>query len=85
METEDSIQVSAPSLASSLFLFSKDLILFYFWLHWFFVAAHKLSLVVASGCYSSLQCLGFSSWWLLLLQNTGSRRVGLSSCGAQAQ
>ena len=31
------------------------------------------SLVAASGGYSSLQCVGFSLWWLLLLWNTGSR------------
>ena len=34
-----------------------------------------LSLVVASGGYSSLWCMGFSLQWLLLLQSTGSRRV----------
>ena len=28
---------------------------------------------VASGSYSSLQSLGFSLWWLLLLWSTGSR------------
>ena len=30
------------------------------WLHWVFVAARGLSLVVASGGYSLLQCAGFS-------------------------
>ena len=55
-----------------------------FWLHWVFVAAHGLSLLVASGGYSSLQCAGFSSQWLLLLLSTGSRARGLSSCGFQA-
>ena len=44
----------------------------YFWLHWVFVAAHGLSLVVASGGYSSLQYTGFSSWWLLLLWSMSS-------------
>ena len=34
------------------------------------------SLVVASGDYSSLQYMGFSLWWLLLLQSMGSRRAG---------
>ena len=29
-------------------------------------------------------CAGFSLWWLLLLQNTGSRHVGFSSCGLWA-
>ena len=48
-----------------------------FWLHWVFVAARGLSLVAASrGCYSSLQCVGFSLRQLLLLQSTGSRRAG---------
>ena len=58
---------------------------FYFWLHWVFVAARRLPLVVASGGYSLLQCAGFSLWWLLLLQSTGSRSAGFSSCGTHAQ
>ena len=37
------------------------------------------------GLRSSLRCAGFSLWWLLLLQSTGSRLTGFSSCGAQAQ
>ena len=45
---------------------------------------HGLSLVAVSGGYSSLWCVGFSLRWLLLLQSTGSRRVGFSSCGAWA-
>ena len=57
----------------------------YFWLHWVFVAARGLSLVVVSRGYSSLRCTGFSLRWLLLLQSTGSRRVGFSSCGSWAQ
>ena len=55
------------------------------------VAAHGLSLVLASGGYPSSRCSGLF-WWLLLLQSTGSRagrpqelwRTGLvapSSCG----
>ena len=59
--------------------------LFYFWLCWVFVAAHGLSLVVASGVYSSLWCAGFSLRWLLLLRSMGSRCAGFSSCGMQAQ
>ena len=55
----------------------------YFWLHCVFVAACRLSLVAASGGYSSLRCTGFSLRWLLLW-STGSRRVGFSSCGARA-
>ena len=57
----------------------------YFWLHWLFIAARKLSLVAASGGYSLLPCAGFSLRWLLLLQGTGSRHTGFSSCGTQAQ
>ena len=53
---------------------------FFFWLHRVFVAAHRLSLAVASGGYSLLRCAGFSLQWLLLL-----RCVGFSSCGTQAQ
>ena len=58
---------------------------FYFWLHWVFIAACRLSLVAASRGYSSLRCTGFSLQWLLLLQSTGSRHTGFSSCGTQAQ
>ena len=43
------------------------------------------SLVATSGDYSSLRCTGFSLQWLLLLQSTGSRHVGFSSCGTRAQ
>ena len=56
----------------------------YFWLCWVFLAARRLSLVVASGGYSSLRCTGFSLWWLLLLWSTGSRFTGFSSCGSWA-
>ena len=62
-----------------LFLF------FIFWPRWVFTAAHRLSLVAASGGYSSLRCVGFSLWWLLLLWSTGSRCAGFSSCGMRAQ
>ena len=41
-------------------LFIYLFILFiYFWLHWVSIAAHGLSLVAASGGYSSLRCTGF--------------------------
>ena len=48
----------------------------YFWLHWVFFAARELSLVAASGGYSSLRCAGFSLRWLLLCRSTGSRCAG---------
>ena len=56
-----------------LFLFFK---LIYLCLRHVFVAARGLSLVAASEGYSSLRCAGFSLWWLLLLQSTGSRHAG---------
>ena len=57
----------------------------YFWLHWVFVTVRRLSLVVVSGGYSLLRCMGFSLRWLLLLQSMGSRCAGFSSCGWWAQ
>ena len=57
----------------------------YFWLGWVFVAACRLSLVVESRGYSSLQCAGFSLLWLLLLRSTGPRHPGFSSCSMQSQ
>ena len=61
------------------------IIIFYFWLCWVFVTARGFSLVAVSGVYSSLQCARFSLSWLLLLQSTGSRRAGFSSCSTWAQ
>ena len=67
---------------TTVFLFFYKFI--YFWLCWVFVAACGLSLVAASGGYSSLRCRGFLLWWLLLLWSTGSRHAGFSSCGSRA-
>ena len=67
------------------FFFNFFIYLFiYFWLCWVFVAARRLSLVAASGGYSSLQCAGSSLRWLLLLRSTGSRHTGFGSCGMWA-
>ena len=46
---------------------------FYFWLHWVFTVARRLSLVAASGATLQLQHTGFSLLWLLLLQSVDSR------------
>ena len=54
-------------------------------MHWVFVALCRLSLVVASGGYSSLWYVGFSLWWLFLWQSTGSRHVGFGNYSTQAQ
>ena len=56
----------------------------YFWLQVLLLHAGFLWLQQAGG-YSLLQCMGFSLWWLLLLQSTGSRLAGFSSCSTQAQ
>ena len=74
-----SLLVTENPFAVVSFLFFINL--FYFWLCWVFIAVRGLSLVAASGGYSLLQCVGFSLQWLLLLQSTGPRRVGFSSCG----
>ena len=57
------------------FFFFFNYLFIYFWLHWVFVAARGLSLVVVSGAYSLLQRTGFSLC-LLLLQRVVSRCVG---------
>ena len=68
------------------FFFNEFIYLFiYLWLRWVFVAACVLSLVVASGGYTSLRRVGFSLWWLPSLRSTGSRCAGFSSCGTWAQ
>ena len=59
-------------------LFFSFIYLFIYWLRWVFLAVRGLSLVAASGGYSSLRCAGFS------LRSTGSRHTGISSCGSQA-
>ena len=78
------MDVFIPSLKRK----SMHLFLYLFtWLHWVFVAAHRLSLVAASGGvggYFSLQCAGYSLQWFLLLPSMGSEAPGLSSCCARA-
>ena len=77
--------VSLSSVVLFIYLFLKFILFIYFWLRWVFAAERGLSLVAVSGGYSSLWCVGFSLWWLLLLRSSGSRRVGFSSYGAWAQ
>ena len=75
-----------PNFSLFIYLFIYKFILFiYFWLCWVFIAVCGLSLVVVSGGYSSLQYVGSSVLWLLLLQSMGSKHVGFSSCGTWAQ
>ena len=61
-------------------LFFKIYFFIYFGVCWVSTAALRLSLVVVSRGYSSLRYAGFSLQWLLLLQKTGCRHVGFSSC-----
>ena len=44
------------------------------------LAARRLPLVVASGGFSLLSCVGFSLWWLLSLWSSGSGCTDFSSC-----
>ena len=79
LSTIMNLTISLPLCRTSFFfLINLFIYLFiYLWLRWVFIAAHGLSLVAASGDYSWLQCTGVSLWWLLLLQSTGCRCVGL--------
>ena len=82
------------SLSLSLYIYIFD-ILTYFCVYWVFIfvqtffSCNEQELLPS---YSSctvlalqLQCSGISFWWLLLLQNTGSRAHGFSSYGMWAQ
>ena len=64
-----------------LFIYLFYFLFFYFnfiylWLCWVFVSVWGLSLVAASGGYSSSRCAGLSLSRPLLLRSTGSRRAG---------
>ena len=45
--------------------------------HGLFIAVHGLSPIVSSEGYSLIAYTSFSLFWLLLLQNMGSRAHGL--------
>ena len=62
----------------------------YFILFYFF---NKFIYLFTFGCggfsllgegFLQLRCVGFLLWWLILLQSTGSKRAGFSSCGSRA-
>ena len=65
-------------------IFFLTYLLIYFRLHWVLIATGRLSLIVESGGYSLLRCVGFSLRWFLSLQNTGSRWASFSSWGLWA-
>ena len=52
-------------------------VVFFFWLLWVFLAARRLSLVVASRDYPLVWRTGFSLQWLLSLWSSGPRAHGL--------
>ena len=58
-----------------------NLFIYVFWLCWVFIAARRLSLVVASGGYSMLRCVGFSLRWLLCCR---ARALGARASGVVA-
>ena len=71
-------------LLPSFLLINLFYLFIYLWLCQPARSQEDLSLVAASGGYSSLWCADFSLRWLLLLRSTGSRCTGFSSCGTQA-
>ena len=79
-----SVTISPPLLVHMLHFLKKFIYLFIFGCVGYLLLHVGFSLVVASGGYCSLQCVGFSLWWLFLLCSMGSRCMGFSSCGAQA-
>ena len=82
-DTKNSTKFNYMCLYFTIFL--PHSLFSFFWLHWVSFAARGLSLVVVSGGYSSLRCMGFSLQWLLLLQSTATRHVGFNSCSTRAQ
>ena len=69
-------------LSISFAQLKKKICLFLLW--WVFIALCGLSLVAVNGGYSLLWCVDFSFWYFLL-QSTGSRHTGFSSCSTWAQ
>ena len=69
------------------FLLARGSIFFFFFLLSAVLGLHRclgFSLVAESRGYSVVQCSGFSLRGLLLWWSSGSRALGLSSCGSQA-
>ena len=73
-----------PTSRGAFFFFNLFTLFIYFWLHWVFIVMCGLSLVVASGVHSLLRCAGLPLQWPLLLQSTGPRCMGFSSCASRA-
>lgn len=72
------------------FRFVFIVFIYYDWLHWVFIAAQGVSLVVTSRGHSLGVVTSFSLLWSPLLQSAGSRSVGsgvaepgLGGCGSR--
>ena len=64
-----------------IYIHSFSFLFFNFW-PWYSI--YLFIYLFIFGCVgSSLRYAGFSLWWLLLLQSTGSRCAGFSSCGSR--
>ena len=57
---------------------------FFFWLHWVFIAAHGLSLVAVSEGYSLVAVQRFLTVVASLVWSMGSRAHGFHSCNSWA-
>ena len=68
----------------TLFFFFNLFIFIYLWLCWVFVSVRGLSLVVASGCHSSLRCVGLLPLRPLVAEHR-LQTCRLSNCGSRAQ
>ena len=64
----------APGMRTELLKFFS--VIYYFWLHWVFTAAHGLSLAVTSGLLIAVASLVAAEWTI--------ERTGFSCCGPQA-
>ena len=65
-----------------LFFFFVILFIYiYFWLYWVFVAAHRFSLVLASGGYSPVVVSGLLIAVVSFVAEHGLQALGLNCCG----
>ena len=64
----------APGVRTELLKFFS--VIYYFWLHWVFTAAHGLSLAVISGLLIAVASLVVAEWTIVC--------TGFSRCGPRA-
>ena len=68
------VNFGKPNLA--FYYFFKINLFIYFWLHWVFVAVHRLFSSCGEWGLLFLAVRGLQLRWFLLLRSTGSRRAG---------